>query len=603
MAAKKRKKTGLTPMLQRSTPAAVPSKTLPKRTRPFFTPGSRWDRAARCLAYVLIGLAVLSGFAYVHCYSVNLYWEDAWGTLPPLFERYEAGDLPVVQMWNFHNEHRHLFPKLTMFVLGVLTKGNDLVNMYLTEIILLTIFAMYAVGYRKHAASRLAIWLMVPIAFLVFSLRQSQVMIWGFALCSSMTAAAMLAVFFSLSFLKESCFARIFSCAIATATIASFSEIQGLLTWPVGLCQIFVAPLDKRRKAIACTLWIGIGVIEWTVYFIGYARPSLHPPIQFSLSCFLAAIGGALFGTLPAAVPAGAVILILTGVAVLLVLVMRRWTDYSFYLATIIAMLATLGAITLGRAGFGDGMALSSRYALFSIPIVISTLCIFASFIKTRLRFLGVFATGLIISLVVIGVINSDCDGLEIGRGEKLRRMYMQAAMCTIDSQPDAVVHQIHNFFDSSGKSTVSDNMAAMRKLKYNVFANDEFFARNQLPLPSLPTATAKTQYNINGIGLFTPGLICITGWAVDWPDGDSSGNMAGGVTVVLDGVPRPACYGLPSNEVAKKLRNDKFSNVGFGCLVANADLKPGKHKIWMKIQNANRTMVYSTPVATFQVN
>jgi hypothetical protein len=48
----------------------------------FFPPGSRWDRTARCSAYLLIALAVLSGFGYVYDYGVNVYWADDWDTLP-----------------------------------------------------------------------------------------------------------------------------------------------------------------------------------------------------------------------------------------------------------------------------------------------------------------------------------------------------------------------------------------------------------------------------------------------------------------------------------------------------------------------------------------
>jgi hypothetical protein len=56
----------------------------------FLQPGSPWDRAARYSAYMLIALAVLSGFAYVYSYGVNVYWGDDWDTLPQLFERHAA---------------------------------------------------------------------------------------------------------------------------------------------------------------------------------------------------------------------------------------------------------------------------------------------------------------------------------------------------------------------------------------------------------------------------------------------------------------------------------------------------------------------------------
>ena len=68
----------------------------------FFRPGSTWDRAARYSAYCLIAVAVLSGFAYVYNYGVNVYWGDDWDTLPALFEQHAAGTLTIAKFWELH---------------------------------------------------------------------------------------------------------------------------------------------------------------------------------------------------------------------------------------------------------------------------------------------------------------------------------------------------------------------------------------------------------------------------------------------------------------------------------------------------------------------
>ena len=114
-----------------------------------FRPGSLGDRAARYFAYCLIALAVLSGFAYVYNYGVNVYWADDWETLPELFEQHAAGTLTISKFWELHYEHRHFFPKLAMFGLGLLTRGNALANMYLTEFLLLVILAVYIVAVSR----------------------------------------------------------------------------------------------------------------------------------------------------------------------------------------------------------------------------------------------------------------------------------------------------------------------------------------------------------------------------------------------------------------------------------------------------------------------
>ena len=138
----------------------------------FFRPSSTWDRAARYSAYLLISLAVLSGFGYVYNYGVNIYRDDDWDTLPVLFEQHAAGTLTISKFWEPRHEHHVLFPKLTLFGLGLLTRGNALVNMYLTQFLLLAILAIFMLAVRERLTSGLAVWLMVPVAFLVFSLRQ-----------------------------------------------------------------------------------------------------------------------------------------------------------------------------------------------------------------------------------------------------------------------------------------------------------------------------------------------------------------------------------------------------------------------------------------------
>ena len=139
-------------------------------------------------------MAVLSGFAYVYNYGVNVYWADDWDTLPELFEQHAAGTLTIAKFWELHNEHRHFFPKLAMFGLGLLTRGNAVANMYLTEFLLLAILAVFIVAVRERLTSGLAVWLMVPVAFLVFSLRQWENMLWGFQVAFAMSVAARLSL-------------------------------------------------------------------------------------------------------------------------------------------------------------------------------------------------------------------------------------------------------------------------------------------------------------------------------------------------------------------------------------------------------------------------
>jgi len=106
-------------------------------------PADGWSaRIARWSARAAVVLAVFSGFLFVHSYGVNLYWWDEWDTLPELFQQYAEGTLTPASFWKFHNEHCIPVPKLILFGLGLLSRGNALLNMYVTQVLLAAILAI-----------------------------------------------------------------------------------------------------------------------------------------------------------------------------------------------------------------------------------------------------------------------------------------------------------------------------------------------------------------------------------------------------------------------------------------------------------------------------
>ena len=139
-------------------------------------------------------------------------------------------------------------------------------------------------------------------------------------------------------------------------------------------------------------------------------------------------------------------------------------------------------------------------------------------------------------------------------------RVIAQAAMCRIHPQSGAMRGQIHD----QELETAVNAVAVMEKLKYNVFADSELYASSQPPSPSLPLSTADTrgQLTVTGMTIFPNGphpMTLIAGWAVDWPNGD----LAGGVTVVLDGVQHPARYGLPRRRGRQRARQQQVLERG----------------------------------------
>jgi hypothetical protein len=542
----------------------------------------RWDRAARYSAYIFIVLAAFSGFYYVYAFGVNVFWWDEWDVMPVLFERYVAGTLTLAKLWEAHNEHCIFFPNLVILGLGVLTKGNTVAYMYFTQVMLLTILAIFILAFRKQFTSGPAIWLMVPVAFLVFSLRQHENMLWGFQIAFAMVVASSLGVFLGLSLISNKRYMPMFVGSVLSATLATFSSLPGLIVWPIGLGQLLIVPLAKRPKVFLITAWTIIGSGEWFLYFQNWNKPKNNP--MFDVSYLLTVIGSSLFWSETTALVAGILVLALTMSAVIIVLIRRQWAVQSFWLATAAFVLATLAAITIGRSSYGTIQAIQSRYTTISIPLVVATYVMLAS--QSGKKLTGICISLLFLTLLGLTIFSAGTSffyGLDQGTLKRELRQWHQLVVCTIDSQPDDMIK-------SYPRSDVPRmQTAVLKKIKYSVFADPELCAHCQLPNPSLPVLSTATRYEIYGF-IARGDFVSINGWAVDWPAQD----LAGGVAVVIDGVAYPTRYGLRDDKASKTLNSEKFLLSGFNCITSVKALGEGKHEISLKVLSRDGKAVYN---------
>jgi hypothetical protein len=542
----------------------------------------RWIRATRWLPYALILLAVLSGFGFVYAFGVNLFWADDWAERPFLLSKYANGTLGLSDLWECHNEHRILFPKMVMLGLGLLTHGNVVADMYFSEVELLIVLGIFFAACRKQLPPKNAAWLMVPIAFLVFSLRQHENMIWGFQIAFIMVVATAVSTFFCLSRVGNDRWAAAFLGAVLVGVVGAYSSIQGLLIWPVGLGQLAISSLSKRRKIVFSTAWAILGVGVWMLYFWNWHKPGHHPPLAVSLEYFIAAIGGALSCHMTEALIGGAVLLGMTAAALGFVVAKRQWSEHSFWLATIAFSLTTLAAIMTGRCGFGTHQALASRYATFSIPVVIAVYVILASQNReTPNRLAKHLMRGTLI-LAILGVSASFVRGVRIEQISSEDRDYQRFVTYTFQSQPDEAITS----YPVKADLRIYANM--VKPLHCNVFADDGSHEAFELPDPSLPVAAVPTGYGLDDVQA-KGDMLLIGGWAVDLPAKDA----AGGVSVVIDGKERPSYYGLRRNDVAHTLNNRKLQCSGFRCPMPLKDFAPGRHSVVLKVLSNDRRKVY----------
>jgi hypothetical protein len=192
----------------------------PKRTR-------NLDRLIRFVGYLLILLPAVSGFLYVRAFGVSVVRRDAW-SMVPLFDRWFSGKLQVSDFFVQHFEHRSTFPEVAMLLLGILTKYDNVAEMYVIQLCLLFTLVVLLVAFRANIKSSWGLLLFVPISLLLFSFSQNANMLFGYQINFAFVVTFGVLTLFLLFVVGHSNFKKsAFVVALVSATVATFSIVGG----------------------------------------------------------------------------------------------------------------------------------------------------------------------------------------------------------------------------------------------------------------------------------------------------------------------------------------------------------------------------------------
>jgi hypothetical protein len=321
-----------------------------------------------------LALAVL---IYIMAFGVNIpYWDD-WEFVT-LLKAFNTGDHWVAKLYAQHNEHRFLFPKIIFLALAKLTAWNVKVEMVAGWVVSCAGFYVVWLMMKRSGVRNGLYMLLVPCIY--FNLGQWENILWGWQVTLYMMLFFVLAATYFLSGVPDKP-ANLLPAALAGCG-ASFSFMNGLLVWPVGLLQILLTPDARPKKLKHSVIWAVSGAIIWALYFRGYVSPSQHPDVftflhePVSLALYFFANTGSMLGirTEQLAVAAGAV---LSGAFFLFAYLhytgggMARMVPW--FSIGIFSMVSSL-AIAVGRLGFGIRQALEPRYTTITALLVIAVL-------------------------------------------------------------------------------------------------------------------------------------------------------------------------------------------------------------------------------------
>jgi hypothetical protein len=430
-----------------------------------------FGRGRRLAAVIVLLFPPALGFLYVWLFGVNVVYGDEW-RLAILFDKPN-----LARLWVQLNEHRIFVPKVVILSLGSLTKWNTVAEMYVTQTLLLTTLLVIFVAFDGSIRSRWKPVLVVPVAFLVFSLRQGATMLMGLLMQFILVLTFAVLAFYFLSVLGRNTSHRrlLFPAALVGATLASLSSAQGLLVWPVGVVQMLVCQPGRRAKWILVGAWSLLGVAEWLVYFLDYHIPAhitASPPDDlvvgpfYFLRFFLTALGSSLSWWQEPAFAIGFLLLVLVGASIFLVIRQGRLAEYSFWTSLLLFSFLILLAVTVGRAERGLDQALVSRYTTYSILGVVGLYAMLAKLHFESKSHSTAILFGTLLIVVMLALPVTYAGGVKLGISTEATREKAAAVLVTYESQPDRQLTSLN-----PNPQLVRKRAPILQKLHYNVFS------------------------------------------------------------------------------------------------------------------------------------
>jgi len=320
----------------------------------------------------------LSILYLIHTLAVNVPYWDEW-ELVPLIAKLYAGTLTFADFWRQHNEHRVVFPKLILLGLARLSGWNVVAEIYLSLALAVLSFLFLwrllstTLG-TTHAVLRPA--LVVLASWLVFTLAQGQNWLWGWELPWFLSNLSVVIAIWVLAEWPGQWRAVVF--AALACVVANYSLASGLLLWGVILVGLLVQfTLWQWQKIV---FWLVASGLSIGAYLYNYHSVTGHPSLFFVLrhpfifATYILAYLGSPFGNWGGVLSATTALYGLAGIAALAIAAgglwwQRAWRPSNALPWLLLVLFALLNAVLtgIGRAGFGLGQALSSRYATVAI--------------------------------------------------------------------------------------------------------------------------------------------------------------------------------------------------------------------------------------------
>jgi hypothetical protein len=423
---------------------------------------------------LLLLLPALATLAYILFFGVNVVYYDQYEFVP-LIDKLNTGDLTFGDLYAQHNEHRIFFPRLVMLGLAEITHYNTVAEMCVSwGLAVLTVALLFLMYRYQFGSSPKALLAFVPVAWLIFSLRQIDNWLCGWQL---QIFLCILALVFSLYCLRRSRgLDGWLAFALSGGIVASFSFLNGLLAWPAGL--LFLLLVKGKAGARSALVWSLAGALMGIAYFIGWSSASttsvldviFHAPS--SIQYLLVNLGAPLGYEKSQALASG----IFLSAAILFVLYLawktRKLPANALWVTLLFFSVASSGACLFGRSALGIDQALSSRYVTLTSLAVIGLYVMVAGMLldrsvagnnKSPLLWTGY---GMLLGVIILGLLVGYIGGIYFGASTHADFVSMKSTLQHYGTATDQELSRLYPF-----PSKVRLDAAILEKYRLNVFS------------------------------------------------------------------------------------------------------------------------------------
>ena len=406
----------------------------------------------RAITVALLLVPVVAYFWLIHHYALNVIFYDQFSDVRVVAHPTLGG------LWAQHSDHRIFFPNLVVLLLAHTTHLNIVDEEFLSAAMLLGATALIALAHHRRSPS--TPWFAyVPLVLLLFSFVQDGDTLWGFQLAWYLVLLALAGSIFLLD--RPTLTGLVFGAAVIIAVIGSFSSLQGLLIWPVGMLLNY-----QRRRSRAFQLgWIGSAVVTTAVYFYNFnfskgGNPSgtfILSHLSSDLKVFFGAIGdifgGQVIDVYGARVPGApnlgtggtvglGIIVFVFAVLTIVVFGARRdeATAGPVSVSLVVFGLLFAASVTTGRVQHGAEV---SRYTTFDLLILAGCyLALLGKPPSERLRSRSWLrpAAAIIACLVALQVVLGTIEGIAYARSWERHEIAVSAITENIDKASDVQI-------------------------------------------------------------------------------------------------------------------------------------------------------------------